>query len=755
MFNGYPGKVLTRRCPASWPVIGNGSAKRTNMKTSSTPKNHTALCRRWVLLSALFLCFSNGTSAQFRSYAKVYSDNLRGGATLFGNTLTHIVRNNGSADTAKMNSNRANGNSADGNDNSNIQYVDVDGNSGAGAGTRNSSIARLQLPAGGNSIKLARLYWGGRVRAGDFNLSLDTFRRVKIRFGNSGAYTEYAAAQLDKNTQGTGSSAISMYQAYTDITPFIQANGAGDYTVGNVAASVGSVSNGGNYAGWCIVVVYENNAQTYYNSVRVYDGFQQVYNGGSSLTSSVTLTGLNVPSGALSFRDAKMGAMVWEGDANLKQDFLKINNIKWQNPLNAVDNPWNGTITDTGVHVTGKTPNYTNQMGIDIDQFYVGSGYGIRPGDSTVRLEFGTEADQYFPGLFTFVIRAKDPTVVLDKYVSDDNHNQVAEAGEVLTYRLRGRNQGQGNANFTIIRDTLPASVSFVRGSMKVNHCGGMTAGTPFTDNVADDNADYLEDDQVVVFRIGHGASHLEGGILMPNDSFEVEFRVTVKPAPAGERLPAIINVARIEALSDADVRMTDDGTAILEPLNGPVPVTLKSFTALLLNSRIVKLSWATLQEINCDHYEIERSTDGKIFVKTGSVKGSGFTSLDMHYDFSDDISNVPGTVVYYRLRQVDIDGKSSFSKVISVRLKQTGGFTVSPNPFSSYLNLNIDWKAAETATLRLFNMNGKPVASRSIALQKGTNFVQLNDLAVLPAGNYILQISTHADQVIRQVSKL
>ncbi|MBL0355918.1 MAG: hypothetical protein IPP72_03105 [Chitinophagaceae bacterium] len=441
----------------------------------------------------LFLLAANciNANAQFRTYSKVYSDNIKGGSTIFGNTLTHIVTSGGAADTAKMNNNRVNGNSTYGNDNSNIRYVDVDGNTGTGAGTRNSSTADLSLPAGTNTIKLARLYWGARVKKSDFDISLDTFKRIKIRFGTAGSYTEYAAAQLDKNTTGTGNSAVSQYQAYTDVTAFVQNNGAGTYTVGNVAASTGSTGSGGNYAGWCIVVVYENLTSSAYNSVRVYDGFQQVYAGGAAQISSVTLTGLNVPSGPMDLRDAKMGAMVWEGDANLKLDYLKINGTNFYNGLNAIDNPWNGTITDTGAHITTKNPHYTNQMGIDIDQFYVGNGYSIQAGDSTVKLEFGTEADQYFPGLFTFVIKTKDPTVVLDKLVKDANLNNIAEANEILTYTLKGKNMGVGNANFCIVSDTLPSSVTFVRGSLKVISCAGLTAGTVFTDYVSDDQADF------------------------------------------------------------------------------------------------------------------------------------------------------------------------------------------------------------------------------------------------------------------------
>ena len=696
---------------------------------------------------ALFVLCSFTAQAQFRSYAKVYSDNIKGGATIFGNTLTHIVNSNGSVDTAKMNNNRANGNSTFGNDNSNIRYVDVDGS----ALTRNSSTADLELPAGTNVIKLARLYWGARVKKSDFDITLDTFQRIKIRFGTS-TYTEYGAAHLDKNTTGTGNSAVYQYQAYTDITPFIQANGTGTYTVGNVAASVGSTGSGGNYAGWSIVVVYEN-MDVPYNSVRVYDGFQQVYAGGSALISSVTLTGLNVPSGALNFRDAKMGAMVWEGDANLKMDYLKINGTNFQNGLNAIDNPWNGTITDTGTHVTTKNPNYTNQMGIDIDQFYVGEGYGIQPGDSAVHLEFGTEADQYFPGLFTFVIKTKDPTVVIDKFVQDQNFNNVAEAGEVLTYKLKGKNIGIGNANYCIVIDTLPYGITYVPGTLRIISCAGLTSDTYLTDDAGDDQADF-NDGKVIVFRVGTGADAYQGGILAPNEEFEVEFKVTVNPADINGNLPPIINVARIDGVSDAFEKFTDDGTAIIEPLSGPLPVTLKSFTAVLLRNNMIKLDWATLQEINCDRYEIERSFDGRNFTKAGTVAGHGFTSLDMYYTFNDDVTGVAANIVYYRLRQLDIDGKSSFSKVVSVRLKKSTGFTVSPNPFNSYVNINIDWKDNETTSVKVFTMSGTEVFSKNIKMNKGTNYVQLNELSTLTPGNYIIQFNSSGGRVFKQVSK-
>ena len=116
-------------------------------------------------------------------YNLVYSDNVKGGTAMFGNTLLNIVNTDGSINTTKMNGNSVNGNSTYGNDNSNMQYADIDGSTGNGSVTRNSSSSDLNLPAGTNTIKLARLYWGGRVKNSDFDLTADANKSIKIRKG--------------------------------------------------------------------------------------------------------------------------------------------------------------------------------------------------------------------------------------------------------------------------------------------------------------------------------------------------------------------------------------------------------------------------------------------------------------------------------------------------------------------------------------------------------------------------------------------
>lgn len=706
-------------------------------------------------MSFSFVLTSAKLQAQARNYNLVYSDNIKGSTAIFGNTLLQVI-NKDTINTIKMNDNSVDGNSIYGNDNENMKNIDLDGSTGNGSATINSSAADLVLPEGNNVVKLARLYWGGRIRNSDFDLSADSNQTIKIRKDTAGIYTSIKAAGIDKITIVSG---YSQYQAYADITDFVKINGAGTYEAGNVPLSTGAIDNGGNNGGWCIVVVYENDAINY-NSIRIYDGFQQVYNGGNPLSTSVTLTGLNVPSGQLAAGDAKMGVLAWEGDANLNGDYLKINNSVVFNSINPADNIWNGTITDNGLHVTKKNPNYTNQMGLDIDQFDVGAGYGILPNSNSVTLEFGTTADKYFPGLFTFTIKMKDPSINLDNTVNDANSNHLAEINEVLTYTLKGKNSGSGNANSIVITDTLPSSVTYVPNSLNIISAPGITTGIQ-TDISGDDMAEYIENGSIktLQFRIGTGATSTNGGTLTPNETYEVQFKVTVNNPGSGKSVPPIMNIARIKALSDANVNFVDDGTAIINSdnrtENGLLPVTLVSFTASLLQDKKVKLDWSTSMEINCSEYKIEKSFDGNIFNEIANVSGSGTTTSVHSYSFTDDVSSLQGSLIYYRINQIDIDGKGSYSKVLPVKIKdENRQVIISPNPFSNYLNINMEWNKNEIIIAKVINVQGSVVISKNIKMRKGLNYISINELSKLSPGNYFIQFISGTERLTKKITK-
>jgi uncharacterized repeat protein (TIGR01451 family) len=702
---------------------------------------------------AMFSFVGYASNAQIRKYGLVYSDNIKGGSTIFGNTLMDIVNDTTHlVDTLAMNDNRSDGYSIYGNDYSDMEFVDVDGNTGYGSLTRNSSTADLVLPAGTNTIKLARIYWGGRISDADYDLTKSSNRTIKIRKGTTSSYSDVTALGIDSTIIVPG---FTEYQAYADITNFVKNNGAGTYEVGNVPLSTGAVSSGGNHGGWSIVVVYENQALSY-NSVRLYDGFEVVYNGGYDTTSTVTLTGLNVPSGTLSAADAKMGVVAWEGDANLAGDFLKINGYTFSNATNPADNPWNGTITDNGVHVTTKNPNYTNQMGIDIDMFNVGSGYGIAPNAQNVTLEFGTEADKYFPGVFTFVIRMKDPTITLEKTVTDANNNHLGESGETLTYTLSGSNNGPGNANNIVISDTLPSTVTYKPGTLKVISSPGIIPGTK-TDQSGDDIAEYVTNGAVksVFFRIGTGATATHGGTLAAGESYQVQFQVTVNNPGSGNPVPSIMNIARITSTSDAGESFVDDGTAIINPEAGPMPVTLTKFSAALEKQNEVKIDWQTSMEINCKSFVIQRSYNGSVFTDIETIAGSGTTNLAHSYSATDPVFSSTPNTIYYRLKQIDLDGKANFSKIIALKISEAANlFTISPNPFTDFINVQTQWNRAEPVIAKIFNLQGKELFTKQLSFQKGYNDIKINNLPALSAGTYFLQLISPSQQKIKKLIK-
>ncbi|MFP5042559.1 alpha-amylase family glycosyl hydrolase [Parasediminibacterium sp. JCM 36343] len=99
--------------------------------------------------------------------------------------------------------------------------------------------------------------------------------------------------------------------------------------------------------------------------------------------------------------------------------------------------------------------------------------------------------------------------------------------------------------------------------------------------------------------------------------------------------------------------------------VNAVLPVSWVSFTAQKGLNNAVNLAWSVSNEINNNHYDIERSTDGTSFSYIGSVPASTSVFNAVTYNYTD-ISTLGGTV-YYRIKQVDNDGKYTFSKVVSI----------------------------------------------------------------------------------------
>ena len=173
------------------------------------------------------------------------------------------------------------------------------------------------------------------------------------------------------------------------------------------------------------------------------------------------------------------------------------------------------------------------------------------------------------------------------------------------------------------------------------------------------------------------------------------------------------------------------------------LPLKYISFDAVVIN-KSVGLKWTTAQEINHSHFEVERSFDNNSYgvislVLDGTVSGAG-----KRYVYQDNAPELQQkTIVYYRLKQFDIDGKFTYSKVIAVKLSTAADIVmqVSPNPFAE--DLYVRFTAAEkgTAEIRILNTTGQIIISRLALINKGYNNIQLFGLNKLITGLYVAQL--------------
>ena len=151
-------------------------------------------------------------------------------------------------------------------------------------------------------------------------------------------------------------------------------------------------------------------------------------------------------------------------------------------------------------------------------------------------------------------------------------------------------------------------------------------------------------------------------------------------------------------------------------------------------------LDWQTSQEINTARFELLRSFDGMRFNSIATVRSAGNSNSVRNYNYRDNTEGT-GKYVYYRLKQIDLDGKSTLSNIIRLALGENTGMDIFPNPFSSQFTVSFSSPIAANATLMLRNGTGQMVYQRNLQTTKGNNSFVLNQLPALPQGTYYVQV--------------
>ena len=131
-----------------------------------------------------------------------------------------------------------------------------------------------------------------------------------------------------------------------------------------------------------------------------------------------------------------------------------------------------------------------------------------------------------------------------------------------------------------------------------------------------------------------------------------------------------------------------------------------------------VKLNWATASETNNDYFTIERSNDAVTFEPVGYVNGAGNSNIMNEYMFYD---NAPFALSYYKLKQTDFDGTSTFSEIIAVNtLSNSSHIQITSLENMLYIQPNI--KISGVMLVNVYDLNGKLVYLKSIELNRNQN---------------------------------
>jgi len=187
---------------------------------------------------------------------------------------------------------------------------------------------------------------------------------------------------------------------------------------------------------------------------------------------------------------------------------------------------------------------------------------------------------------------------------------------------------------------------------------------------------------------------------------------------------------------------------------NNPLPVELIAFNGSC-NEGMVNLAWQTASEFNSSHFDVEKSTDGETWRVVATIPSAGTSNELLTYQTVD--NNGTNGSNYYRLRQVDNDGKEKVYDPINVSCVETttGYFTSYPNPSGSDFQVVVnDKEILGACTLNIVDAQGKVFDQRTIEVKDGINMFVVSE--ELNPGIYFLNITNgiKTTEVIRHAVK-
>jgi hypothetical protein len=152
-------------------------------------------------------------------------------------------------------------------------------------------------------------------------------------------------------------------------------------------------------------------------------------------------------------------------------------------------------------------------------------------------------------------------------------------------------------------------------------------------------------------------------------------------------------------------------------------------------------VTWRTANAVNVKHFQLQKSRDGVRWTNEGNTLPAANTPGTHSYSYTDRSRYSP--ITYYRVRQDDVDGRSSFSAIVSVKLSNQPSLMLLPNPATSYLK--IISTAQPITSVMVYHAAGSMMYAKDRIQQNSMTIPVAN----WPAGYYTLQITINGKRVV------
>jgi len=241
----------------------------------------------------------------------------------------------------------------------------------------------------------------------------------------------------------------------------------------------------------------------------------------------------------------------------------------------------------------------------------------------------------------------------------------------------------------------------------------------------------------------------LAGTALSPSDYAVISGQLIFSPGQTSKTISVPIINDNIEELSEIFyISLTDpvnasikdaSGSITINPSSGPLPVELFSFSVSCASNGL-DIHWSTASEHNSLEFKIEKSRDGYTWNTLETIPAAGNSTQLLNYSVFDLERNVQ-TPIYYRLNQIDIDGKNEIFGPITANCALNGFFAqLTPNPTQNDSELFVLSEKEAIADITVHNQFGQSIFTQTSLIKRGSNTVLIPSSA-FTTGVYTVQL--------------